>query len=723
MSKMRIATRGVAALVMVSMVAAGCAAGGSAALKRADEELLRGNLDVAIAYYQGVLLDDPGNTEAQISLSLIKLQSSQKHQKQGTEFAAAGYYKQAALELGLALRLDPTNETAVQEFARIQQQLAAIQSTELAFLTPIQQAIEQAPSAQSVLPQLETTVSGPISLDFRDAAVFEIYRTLAQIGGVNVAFEPTLVDDTTSFQVTEVGFESALRLLTVSNGHFYKVLSPNTFMVIADDVTKRRQYADQVLRTFFLSNADAATVEQQIRALLLTRMITSDPKRNTITIRDTPAAIDIAQGFIEKADKPLAEVLLEFEVLEVSREVVANYGLALEPFQGFFSISPAATDDAPRLGLSLEMLGSLTSAEIFVTVPTLFYQFLRTTNDFKLVAHPKLRATEGQVTQLLIGKQVPVVTTTFNPQATIGGNIVPVSSTEYRDTGILLSVRPRMHFNGEISLELEISISAVTGTATIASVGDLPVFTTRRFKGNIRMRYGQTSIIAGLLQDTDTSSRRGVIGLDQVPVAGDVLSNTQSTLNQIDLVISITPNLLRAATIGIDDLTPTYVGTETGIAGGGGRGAAAASRSPEAITPIVVALMPAEHAVQIGDEFAVDVTVASVVDLFSVGLAIRFDPDVVAYVDDFEGGFMNRGGAQIAIQSSSGAPGIQRFGMARINVTEGVSGTGSLVTMIFRAVAEGTTNIEIASSALRSSDGSPFAVEVRNARVVISRRE
>ena len=736
MIRSRARRRPAAILIVLSLIVVGC--GGNKVLQRADLEVQRGNLDTAIAYYQKILLEDPGNTEAKIKLIHVKLDASQQHERLGVGLIATGRYQGAIAELVLAVRLDPGNQMAVRELGRAQSLLAQRERDEAAELTPTEIALRDARESESVVPQLAPQATGPISFDFRDVEVKEVYRTLAQVAGLNVLFEPTLLDATTTFQLEDTEFDEALRLLTTSSGHFIKVLSPRTFMVIADDVTKRRQYADQVMRTFYLSNADAATVEQQIRAILTTQLVSSNPDLNTITVRDTPAAMSVIEKLITSADKAVGEILLEVEILEVSSEVVANYGLALEPFGGLIQVYPQTVDETTGeiLGRSIESLGSgLTSADMFVTIPSLFYQFLRTTTDFKLIAHPKLRSREGEQTILLIGEEVPVVTTTFNPTATVGGNIVPVSSTEYRPTGIELSVIPRIHFNREITLEIEIKISSVTSTANIQSVGELPIFTTRHVAGSIRLKDGETNVIAGLLQDNDIRRRRGIIGLDNVPGLGDVLSDTEDIRRQTDIVISITPHIIRAPEITAEDMRAVYVGTQTAVTGaafrvaagagvvGGVRGAAAAGAGESQTEPATMALLPAEHVVAVDEEFAVDVTVTSSSELFSAGFQLQFNPQHIAYVDYFEGGFLDRDGAEITVQATSGGAGIVRMGMSRMGSEVGVSGSGSLVTLVFRAVGPGTSAIEISSAALRAPLGAPIAVRMTAAQVTVRERE
>jgi len=725
--------RGAATLMLTALLIAGCAT--NKVLDQADIEMQRGNVDTAIAYYQKILLDDPGNTDAKIKLIIAKVQASQQHEKIGVTLMEAGDYRLAALELQLAVRLDSANQMALRKLGEAQALLLEQQRAEDARLTPTELAVQEAREAPSVVPRLVPLVTGPISFDFRDVAVTEVYRTLAQVAGLNVLFEPTLSDEDITFQVSDTTFEDALRVLMVSNGHFTKVLSPNTFMVVPDDVTKRRQYADQVMRTFYLSNAEAATVETLIRSILGTSFVSSNAELNSITVRDTPEAVEIIEKLVATSDKAVGEILLEVEILEVSSEALANYGLALEPFGGQAYVAQGSGAEGSNLGLSLAQIGSLTSADVFITIPSLFYQFLRTTTDFRLVAQPKLRAKVGEVTRLLIGEEVPVVTTTFNPQATVGGNIVPVSSTEYRPTGIQLSVLPRVHFNGEITLEIEISVSAVTASVTVASVGNLPVFTTREVSGSIRLRDGETNIIAGLLQNTNIRRRKGIIGLDNVPGLGDVFSDTEDTSDLTDIVISITPHILRAPEITAEDMKAVYVGTQMAVTGGtfgaavglGGvgalrAGAAGAGQEP-AIPPADLALLPANHVVVVDEEFAIDVTVNTVGEVFSAGFQLQYDPSVISYVDYFEGGFLDRDGTEITMQATGSGPGIVRIGMSRMGSEVGISGGGSLVTLVFRAVGEGTSEIRITSAALRSALGATLATQMSAARVTVRERQ
>lgn len=710
-----------ALLLLLAVLVVACAT--PQALRRADQEAQLGNWDAAIAYYQKALQEDPDNLQARIRLQRAKVKASQLHQRAGKELWEQGELERALLEYELAVRLDPGNELAATELRRLEGELAAQRRAERDRKTPTEEAVERARRAAPPLPRLQPQVTGPISLDFRSVSVQEIYRALGRIGGLNVLFDPTLSDPVTSFQVEEVTFDEALRMLAAAEGHFVKVMSENTLLVVPDNVTKRRQYADQVLRTFFLSNAGAETVAQTLRALLQARSVAENVDLNTVTIRDTPEVVQVAERIVAAADKARGEVLLDVEILEVNRAVLRDYGLSLSSYGIGGSLRQT------EAGISLADLKRVTNADLFIAIPSVRYQFLKETNNFKLIAQPQMRISEGQEASLLVGERVPVITTTFNPQQTFGGNVVPVSSTAYEDVGISITAQPRVHHNLEVTLQLQIEISSVIGTSVIQN---LPIFSSRNISATIRLRDGETNMLAGLLRDDERTRLQGVPGLLNLPVVGRLFGNTRDEVAQTDVVLAITPHILRAAEISDEDLEAIYVGTEMNIGGGVGVGTGPApsprpgrpgtpgAPGEEPREPVVLALLPARHTVATEQEFAVDVTLDGAVEAFSAGLRLRFDPEVVRFVDAFEGGFLQQDGSETAFQASPAGAGDLAVGMSRIGDVGGISGSGVLVTLVFQAVAPGSTSIEFASAAIRGADGRPMPVQMVPAEVEVS---
>jgi len=561
-----------------------------------------------------------------------------------------------------------------------------------------------------------TTILGPATL----------YRTLGQIGGVSVLFDSAVQDDVTTFQVEDVAFQEALSMLNTAMGHFTKVLGPRTILVLPDDPTTRRQYADQVMRTFYLSNADAGNVANMLRNLLRSQSVMENTELNSVTIRDTPDVVRVAERIVNANDKPGGEVLLDIEVLEVNRTALQEFGANFLPSLGG-QLSVAQGDT----GISLDDLGNLSNEDLFVTLPSIRYQLFKTRSDFKLIAQPQLRVTEGQPTSLLIGQEVPVIQTTFNPQQTSGGDVIPVSSTIYRDVGIVIAAQPRVHHNDEVTLQLEVEVSAISGQT---GVQNQPIFSSRRITANVRLRDGETNLLAGLLRDDERLAKNGVPWLMDVPVLGNLFSQTREEVEQTDVVMSITPHVLRGSQITDEDLETIYVGTEAnvGVPGlGAGVQAAARARQGQAAgaagggaeaqeTPATVSLLPARHVVDVGEQLALDVTVDGAVDLNSAGMQVRFDSSIMEYVEAFEGGLLRQGGVETSFQASQSGNQVQ-VGMARIGAQQptGVRGAGSLLTLVFRATAPGSGEIRIDQVALRDVQGRPLPVDMQGATVVV----
>lgn len=711
----------VVVVFLLPLVMGGCA---PKALERARVEARFGNLDAAITYYEEVLEEEPANLEARVALMQVRARASQMHQKLGLEAREAGNLEQAVLELELAIRLDPANERAQRELRQVEEELAEERRAERARRTPTEVALERARLQEPQLPRLEPRATGTVSLDFRDARIREIYRTLGQIGGVSVLFDSSIQDEVTTFQVEDVAFERALSMLTTTLGHFAKVLGPRTILILPDDPTTRRQYADQVMRTFYLSNADAGNVANMLRNILRSQSVMENTELNTVTIRDTPEVVRVAERIVNANDKPGGEVLLEIEVLEVNRSALQEFGAFFLP-----SLGGQVSVAQGQSGISLADLGNLSNEDLFVTLPSIRYQLFKTRSDFKLIAQPQLRITEGEPTSLLIGQEVPVVTTTFNPQQTSGGDVIPVSSTTYRDVGIVISAQPRVHHNDEVTLQLDVEVSAVSGQT---GVQNQPIFSSRRITANVRLRDGETNLLAGLLRDDERLAKDGIPWLMDLPVLGNLFSQTREEVEQTDVVMSITPHILRGSQITDEDLETVYVGTEANVGGGLGAGAAARARpgrptqptQPGAAeppqTPASLALLPARHVVDVGEQIALDVAVEGAVDLNSAGLQVRFDPSLLEFVDAFEGGLLRQGGVETSFQASQSGNRVQ-VGMARIGAEDpsGVRGSGSLLTLVFRATAPGSGEIRIDQAALRDAQGRPLPVEMRGATVTV----
>ena len=718
-------------LLVLLLIVGACAT--PQAIQRAEEAERQDNWDAAVAYYQSALEEDPKNLSYEMRLKRARLNASQAHEKMGKRLWDAGDLEQALLEYELAVQLDHGNQVAVNELRHVQEEVATLRGE-----APTQTALERlkarAEAQEPPLPKLRPRVDEAFSLDFRDTQILDIYRALAQIAGLNVVFDAQVSDQMVSLELEGVTFLESLEVMNRAYGNFHKALTDDTFIVIPDNQQKRRAYTDQVMRTFFLSNGDAANVAQILRSLLQARSVAENTETNTITIRDTPPVVELAERIIAVSDKARGEVLLDIEILEVSRRLMREYGMSLSNDysvtqslrQGSGTTGDGGSSVNPA-GISVNRLRFLTAADWFVTIPSIRYKLFKETGDFRLVADPQMRLTEGEAASLVIGQEVPIVTTTFSTGALVGNQVVPIRSTTYRDVGIVIGASVRVHHNAEVTVELEIEVSQVIGKSAIE---DLPIFATRTVSSVVRLKDGETNILAGLLRDDETTSLKGVLGLSDIPVLGKLFSNTETGTKQVDVIMSITPHILRTADITGLDLASIYVGTEF-VVGGGGASAGPAGPARQGAGPsegfppdepqdaVTLALFPPTNNMQVDEEFTIELVVEGASDLFSAGVQLSFDPSILEYIDADRGGFLASDGAEATFTAAPSGAGRVATGMSRLGDVGGMAGSGPLARFTFLAIREGSTEISISAGTLRGLDGRPMPVQFEGAEVVV----
>lgn len=716
-----------ALLMVLTLLPLGAACASSKTLKRADMHAGIGEWDSAITYYQQVLSEDPTNHEAITKLRYARQSASVFHRAQGKRLHEAGDLQRAELELELAARLDPTNQQAFHELGEVRQELAATLAAADARQTPIEAAAERAAQAPPPVPQIEHTARGLMTFDYRRAKLREIYRAMGRLGGINVLLDPELDNPTTSFYLADVTYEKAWEVLTSTNGNFYRPMTANTLIVAPDNQNKRRQYEPQVLRTFYLSNAEAEQVAGTLQTILGARQVAPDAGLNAVTIRDTADMVNVAARIVGGLDKARGEVLLQIEVFEVDRAVMDEWGLSLRDSSGAFNYTTTTSIAQGDSGISFDDLGDLTNQDVFITIPSVRYQFMKQDSAIKTIAQPQLRASDGQTSSLLVGEQRPVITTTFNPNNTSGGDVIPIATTEYRDVGIKIVALPRVHHDAMITLQLAIEV-----TAAQEGVGVLgqPIFTARTLETTLRLREGETNLLAGLLRDDERTVLNGVPVLSDIPILKHLFSNTRKEVTQTDLVLSITPHIVRMANIDEDDMAAVYVGTEAAISGApaGRRGTTRRGTTGEEgeedeeaagppAEPVLVTIEPAEQVARVGQQIRVDLVADGEGAVNNAGFRVGFNARVLRFVEATEGGLLGGDGAQTTLQAGASAAGSVALGIGRVGQVGGVPARGVIATLVFECIAEGASGVQFVSAVLRDDQGRPLPVQFEQAIV------
>ncbi|MRR12281.1 hypothetical protein EG835_07420, partial [bacterium] len=417
-------------------------------------------------------------------------------------------------------------------------------------------------------PMLNPASDKPIDVTFPpDTPIKKIYQALCTASGINVIFDPQLKDDKFTIDLRSLTFQKALETTMRQAGHFYKVIDEKTILVAQDTQQNRKEYEDQVVRTFFLSNGDVKDVSAMVRGLLDLRRMATVTQLNAIVIRDTADKVAVAERLIEVNDKAKAEVVLDVELLQLSTKKLLDLGVKLSSYQPI--TTGTATDDAGKAITSLpwDDLLKLSLSDFNFTVPSISINFIKTNTEAEILAKPQLRIAEGEKAQLVIGNRVPIPVTTINTQQAVGQvGVVPVTSFQYQDVGIKLDVETRVHHNKEVSLKLTVEVSNLAGEVPGQNGQPAqPIIATRTITSNIRLKDGETSFLAGLVQTTRQVSKTGLPFLADLPLLGPLFGQTKNEGDRNDIFLTLTPHITRAPQIEEEDLVPVWVGTENNV--------------------------------------------------------------------------------------------------------------------------------------------------------------
>lgn len=555
-----------AAVLVTAFVTSGCAA--ERAFRQAQDHEQRRHWDLAVMAYEKANELDPVNMKYQTALFRSKMQAAQTHLSRGRLHRSAGQLDLAKVELEQSVALDPTNDVALQELKRVEQEIEE-RRAEAAGGTPTEKAKARARGRSAAPPMLHPASDEPISVSFPpDSPIKKIYQALCAASGINVIFDPQLKDDKFTIDLRNLTFQKALETAMRQAGHFYKVIDERTILIAQDTQQNRKEYEDQVVRTFFLSNGDVKDVSQMVRGLLDLRRMGTIPQLNAIVIRDTADKVAVAERLIEVNDKAKAEVVLDVELLQLSTSKLLELGAKLSKYETSGSLAGTATGGSggsTSSALPWKDLLKLSLSDFNFTVPSILVNFIKSNTDTELLARPQLRIAEGEKAQLVIGDRVPIPVTTINTQQAIGqSGVIPVTSYQYQDVGIKVDVEARVHHNREVSLKLTVEISEVKPTAS-GEAAEQPTISTRTITSNIRLKDGETSFLAGLIRTKSANSRSGLPFLSDIPLIGSLFSGKRQETARDDIFLSLTPHITRAPQIDVEDLVPVWVGTENNV--------------------------------------------------------------------------------------------------------------------------------------------------------------
>jgi general secretion pathway protein D len=532
----------------------GCAV--STAARHGRDAEARLDYDRAVVEYTKALQLRPDDADIRLALERAKIRASEEHFQRARRFSATGKFDQALVEYEMSAELNPTNREVDEALRSTRNQLRNRIAVARDGKTELQALIERTRNLPPPGLDLPQNVKMPTSLVFRNAASRDVFLAIGKFADVGITFDPTFRESPVTIDLRNATLEDALNAVAGATRTFFRVVAPRTVQVIPDTPAKRREYEEEVVRTFYLSNADLKETMDLLRLVIDMRRIAPTTATNALTIKDTPERIAAAARVLSAIDKARPEVIIDVELLEVDRTKLIEYGLQVAS-PGSPGLNGSVTiDENP---ITLQSLRNLSQSDVLLGgLPGLYYRLLKTDMNTRTLANPQLRTAEGTPAQARFGQRVPVPVTTFAPIATGGTPQQPIVSYNYENIGVNIDITPRVHHNDEVSLALRVEVSSISGTG----FNDLPTFGNRQINTTLTLRDGETNMFAGLIRDDERRLAEGIPGLSDIPILGRIFARTQKTTEQTDIILTLTPHIIRVLDLTEADLRPFRVGRD-----------------------------------------------------------------------------------------------------------------------------------------------------------------
>jgi general secretion pathway protein D len=491
-----------------------------ATLEVADRALAAGQVAQALQGYQRVLSIEPGNERARLGMRQVEADERLARMLAEAQGAyARGNYEQARSRAAAIL-----TERANHEAARL-------------LLVEVDEKLAVQPADTG----LAAAYRQPISIEFRDAPLKQVFEVISRRSGLNFLFDKDVkADQKTTIMLKNSTVEAAVHFLLVTNQLEQQVMDGNTVLVYPNVATKLKDYQEMTIKSFFLANADAKAVANTLKTILKTRDVVVDEKLNLVIVRDNAEAIKLAAKLVALQDIAEPEVMLEVEILEIKRTRLMELGIA---WPASLSLAPLSVLDADGKAtpLSLATLRGLNQASIGVSGLSATINANKTDGDSNTLANPRIRVRNREKAKVVIGDKVPNITTTISP----GANGFASESVTYLDVGLTLNVEPTIYLNNEIAIRIALQVSNLVSSTTTKSGTTAYQIGTREASTMLQLKDGENQVLAGLINNEDRSSGSKIPGIGNLPLIGRLFGSTRDDNNKTEIVLSITPRLIR----------------------------------------------------------------------------------------------------------------------------------------------------------------------------------
>ncbi|SRR5882672_5955387 len=719
------------------LLAAGCPKGQPDYNQGKKAETIQ-DYDAAFVYYQKAAKANPYNASYKIKLNRARFEASEFHVKHGLEMRKQGDLQGAASEFQRAQTIDPASPVADQELRKTIEMIAEKNRAADAAAEPPADSNETPLAAMP--PEIKRLSSASISLTMDNDAKI-VFETIGKLAGLTVIFDPDFPARRIPAHLNNVTMEQALEIVSLESKAFWKPVTENIILVIPDQPQKRRDYEEQVVKTIYLSNTfqpqDITEIMTGLRQLLDLKRIQQLNSQNAIIVRDTPDKLLLAEKIIRDIDKAKPEVVVQVEVLEARTDRLRDLGIlpgqtatiAINPNNSTTSSSTTTT-----AATTLNQLRHLNATDYVVTLPSLTANAVLSDTSTKIIQNPEVRSVDGQTAKLRIGDRIPIATGSFSSglgiAAGAAGGINPLVNTQftYLDVGVNIDLTPRVHPNRDVSLKLKVEVSAHTNDVSIGGITQ-PVISQRVIEHDIRLKEGEVSILGGLVQRSDSKTLEGWPGLARLPLLRYLFSHDKTNHQEDEVLIVLTPRIVRIPEWTKANLRPLYSGSETNVqvkresetrapaqpppatpaqppASNQNIGAGTPATAPGSTAPAggaaqgaataKIRFEPQSLSLKAGQTATIGVVVENVNDLFSIPLLLQYNPAVISVEEVQHGGFLSGGTQEIAIvQQVFKDKGQAIISATRQPNTPGVSGSGTLIGIVVKGLTPGSSNLSI----------------------------
>jgi general secretion pathway protein D len=740
--------------VGLGLLAVGCPKGQTDYNQGRKAETLQ-DYDAAFDYYLKAVKADPNNASYKIKLNQIRFEAGALHVKQGVKLRDTGDLQGAVAQFQRAQVIDPSSPVADQELRKTVEMFAEKSRATDAAAEPPPDPNEELLASKP--PEIKPLSRAPINLKMSNDAKI-VYDTIGKLAGLTVIYDPDFPARRITTELNNVTLEQALDIVSLESKAFWKPVTENIIMVIPDQPQKRRDYEEQLVKTFYLSNTvqpqDLTEIVTGLRQLLDLKRIQQLNSQNAIIVRDTPDKLALAEKMIRDIDKAKPEVIIQVEVLEARIDRLRDLGVLPGQHASISVIPPGTTSTTTTGGtttgtpsnnpLTLDQLRHLTGANYSVTLPSFTANAILTDSSTKIIQNPEIRSVDGQVAKLRIGDKIPIATGSFQAGVGVGtaggaGLVNPLVNTQftYLDVGVNIDITPRVHPNHEISMKVKVEVSSHTGDSTIGGITQ-PIISQRVVEHDIRLKEGEVSILGGLVQRTNSKTLSGWPGLAKMPLLRYLFSEDKTEYQEDEVLIVLIPHIVRIPEWTKANLRSIASGsdqniqvrreseirapaappapTQQGPANPVPSGAANPPQAPAAR----LRFEPQSLTLKAGQSATLGVVVDNVNDLFSIPLLLQYNPAVISVEEVEHGTFLSGGTQEIAIvQRVDKEHGQAIISATRQPNTSGVNGSGTLMGIVIKALAPGSSSLSIVQVNAKDSQQRPIALVTSEATLQV----